>query len=102
MKELTSRQRAALRAMANPIETIFQVGKAGVGDMLAKQVSEALEARELIKLRVLENALLTTKEAAADLAERTDSQVVQCIGTRFVLYRESRTLPAEKRIQLPR
>ena len=99
-QELNSRQRAALRALANPIETIFQVGKAGVGDQLAQQVSDALEARELIKLRVLDNALLTAKEAANDLAERTGAQVVQCIGTRFVLYRQSHTLPVEKRIQL--
>lgn len=97
---LTSKQRAALRAAANGTDTIMQVGKGGIGENLIKQVDEALEARELIKLRVLETALMTPDEAAAVLSEATHSEVVQTIGTRLTLYRESKTLPKEKRMKL--
>lgn len=86
---LNSRQRAQLRGLANGIETIFQVGKSGVGDQLKKQVGEALEARELIKLRVLESAPVTAREAAEDVAAAAGADVVQVIGTRFILYRAS-------------
>lgn len=86
---LTSKQRAGLRAMAAKLETIFQVGKGGVTDNMCEQISNALEARELIKLRVLENSEYSSKEAAAEIAERVNADVVQVIGTRFVLYRES-------------
>ena len=99
---LTSRERAYLRALSNPLETILQVGKAGITENLVKQVADALEARELVKLRVLENALLTAREAAEPLAEATGAEVVQTIGARFVLYRRSETLPADRRIVLPR
>ncbi len=67
--ELTSKQRAQLRGLANDIDTIVQVGKDGIGDNLIKQVNDALEARELIKGRVLENSMLTAREAAEQLAE---------------------------------
>lgn len=87
---LNSRQRAQLRGMANTMETIFQVGKGGVGDQLKKQVDEALEARELIKLRVLESSPETSREAAEDIAAAVGADVVQVIGSRFVLYRESK------------
>ena len=96
---LTSKQRAYLRAMAAPMDTIFQVGKGGVNDNMCEQISNALEARELIKLRVLDNCDLTAKEAAQIISEETDSDVVQVIGTRFVLYRES---VDHKKIELPR
>ena len=86
---LNSRQRAQLRAMANGIETIFQVGKGGVAEQLIKQVDDALEKRELIKLRVLETARLTAREAADQIAESTGADSVQVIGSRFVLYRAS-------------
>jgi len=99
---MTSKQRAYLRGLANPIETILQVGKGGINENTVKQVSDALEARELIKLRVLENSLMTAREAAEELAEAAGAEVVQTIGTRFVLYRESKTLPVEKRIVLPK
>lgn len=84
---LTSKQRAVLRSHANSMETILQVGKSGVGDTLIKQVDDALTARELIKLRVLENSMLTAREAAGQLAEAVNADVVQVIGTRFVLFR---------------
>ena len=94
---LTSKQRAQLRALANPIDTIMQVGKGGVTENLITTVSDALEARELIKLRVLENSDYTPREAADTLAEATGADVGAVIGTRFVLYRESEK---HKRIEL--
>ena len=85
--ELTSKQRAQLRGLANNIDTILHVGKDGIGDNLVKQANDALEARELIKGKVLENCMLTSREAAEELAQKTRSDVVQVIGTKFVLYR---------------
>ncbi len=87
---LNSRQRAQLRGLANQMETIFQVGKGGIGDQIKKQVDEALEARELIKLRCLESSPVTSREAADEIADAVGADVVQVIGSRFVLYRESR------------
>lgn len=90
---LTSKQRAGLRSQANQMETILQVGKSGVTDTLVTQVNDALTAREMIKMRVLENSLLTAREAAAALAEATGADVVQVIGTRFVLFRRNPKAP---------
>ncbi len=87
---LNSRQRAQLRGMANGYETIFQVGKGGISDQLVKQVDEALEARELIKLRTLENSPESSRSAADEIAKRVNADVVQVIGSRFILYRESK------------
>ena len=98
--ELTSKQRAQLRSLATNLDTIVHVGKDGIGDNLIKQVNDALEARELIKGRVLENSLLTAREAAEELAVAARGEVVQVIGTKFVLYRESHSKPKEKRIAL--
>ena len=99
--ELTSKQRAQLRGLANTIDTILQIGKDGIGENLVKQADEALEARELIKGRVLENNIdYDARAAAAELAKATRSEVVQVIGSKFVLYRESHSKPKEKRIQL--
>lgn len=99
--ELTSKQRAQLRGLANGLETILQIGKDGVGENLVKQANDALEARELIKCRVLDNNLeLDARTAAQILAKATRSEVVQVIGTKFVLYRESHSKPREKRIVL--
>lgn len=101
--ELTSKQRAQLRGLANTLDTILQVGKDGLTENLVKQADEALEARELIKGRVLDNNLeYDAHSAAAALAQATRSQVVQVIGTRFVLYRETHSKPKEKRIALLR
>lgn len=86
---LTSKQRARLRAYANPMETILQIGKDGINEQLIIQVDDALTARELIKLRVLENAPLSAREAAEELAQKTSSEGIQVIGTRFVLYRRN-------------
>ena len=90
---LTSKQRAVLRGMANSMDTIFQVGKGGISDTLVAQTDDALRARELIKLRVLENSGYTAREAAEQLAEQTGSDVVQVIGSRFVLYRRTPKKP---------
>ena len=87
--DLTSKQRAQLRVLANGIDTIVQVCTDGVGENLVKQVNDALEARELIKGRVLENSMLTAREAAEELAGKARAEVVQVIGTKFVLYRQS-------------
>ena len=89
--DLTSKQRAQLRGLANGIDTILIVGKDGIGGNLVKQADSALEARELIKGKVLENALMSAREAAEELAPLTRSEVVQVIGTKFVLY-----LPSHK------
>lgn len=89
MEELTSKQRAQLRGLANSIDTILHVGKDGIGDNLVKQADDALEARELIKGRVLENSMLSPREAAEELAVKARAEVVQVIGTKFVLYRKS-------------
>ena len=86
--ELTSKQRAQLRGMAATMDTILHVGKDGIGDNLVKQANDALEARELIKGRVLENSMeYDARLAAQELAKATRSEVVQVIGSKFVLYR---------------
>lgn len=88
---LTSKQRAQLRALANTEDAIFQVGKGGVNENLKVQIDDALEARELIKVRVLETAGDSAKAIAVELAEACGADVVQVIGTKFVLYRQSTT-----------
>ena len=87
---LKSKQRAHLRSMANSMETIFQIGKGGITEQTVKQFDEALEARELIKARALETSPVTARQAADEIAERLGADVVQVIGTRFILYRESK------------
>lgn len=86
---ITTKQRAKLRSLANSYDTILQMGKNGMGDELIKQVNDALAAREMIKLRVLETCELTAKEAAAELSAATQSDVVQVIGSRIVLYKQN-------------
>ena len=99
--ELTSKQRAQLRALANSLEPIVHIGKDGIGENLIKQADDALEAREIIKGRVLDNNIeYDARAAAEELAKATRSEVVQVIGSKFVLYRETHSKPKEKRIQL--
>lgn len=86
---MTGKQRAYLRSLANTTETILQVGKIGINENLIKQVDDALEAREIIKLHVLETSPLSAKEAMNELAEKVGATPVCSIGSRFVLYRES-------------
>ena len=96
---LTSKERAKLRTLANPLDTILQVGKAGIGEQLVKQVDDALTARELVKLHALETAPMAPGELAALLAEATGAQVVQVIGKKIVLYKPDKDKP---KIELPR
>ncbi len=98
--DLTSKQRAQLRGLANNIDTILHIGKDGIGENLIRQADDALEARELIKGKVLENSMLSAREGAEELAQATRSQVVQVIGTKFVLYRETHSKEKDKRIKL--
>lgn len=90
---LTSKQRAKLKGLASTTETILQVGKGGVGEQLIKQADDALTARELIKLRLLDTAPESPDEAAQALADATGSEVVQVIGRRVVLYRRNPKKP---------
>ena len=98
--DLTSKQRAQLRGLANGIDTIVHIGKDGIGDNLIAQTNDALEARELIKGKVLENSLLSSREAAEALAQATRAEVVQVIGTKFVLYRPSHNKAKKDKIIL--
>lgn len=84
---LTSKQRAQLKGLAMTEDTIIQIGKGGISENTLTQVNDALKARELIKGRVLENSLLTAREAADALAEACDAETVQTIGSKFVLYK---------------
>jgi RNA-binding protein len=86
---LTGKQRSCLRSLANNVEPIFQVGKGGIGDNLIKQFNDALEARELVKATVLKNAGADSREICEEIAGRTGADIVQVIGNRFVLFRES-------------
>jgi RNA-binding protein len=86
---LTSKQRAQLRGLAMTEDTIIQIGKGGIGENTIAQVKDALKARELIKGRVLENSLLTAREAADALAEACSADTVQTIGSKFVLYKRN-------------
>lgn len=95
---LTSKQRAYLRSLANPIDTIVIVGKDGVTDKVVIQVADALKARELIKGKVLESALLTAREVSDELCNRCKCEAVQCIGSKFVLYKRDNNEP---KIALP-
>ena len=92
MGDLTSKQRAQLRALANPLEPIVHIGKGDLNDNLVKQADDALEDRELIKCRVLETSEYTPREAAEALGKATSSEVVQVIGTKFIL-----DLPSHKK-----
>ena len=87
---LTSKQRANLRSMANTIETILYIGKEGISPNTVKQAYDALEARELIKCGVQNGSPINAKEACQALCEQTGAEPVQCIGNRFVIYRQSR------------
>lgn len=94
---ITSKQRAQLKGLANRMDTILQVGKGGISDQLVAQVSDALRARELIKMRALETAPLSSREAAEALAEACGAEVVQVIGSKFILYKRN---PEEPKIEL--
>ena len=87
---LTSKQRAYLRGKASVMDTIFQIGKGGINDNMIKQLYDALEARELIKIRTLENSDLSPREAADIISETLGAEVAGVVGSKIILYRESR------------
>ena len=87
---MTSKQRAYLRGQANTIDAIFQVGKGGITDVLLKQLDDAIEARELIKVTVLESAPGSSKELAEKLAQGSNSVVVQTVGNKVTLFRQKK------------
>ena len=99
--ELTSKQRAQLRGIANSIDTIVHIGKDGITDNLVKQANDALEAREIIKCKVQENSMLTAREACDQLSRLTRSEQVQVIGTKFVRHRQHYD-KSKRKIQLVR
>ena len=95
---MTSKQRAYLRGLANTADTILIIGKDGVSDNVLKQADDAVEAREIIKLKCLETAMMTPREAAEEIAAAINAEVVQVIGSKAVIYR-----PAKKpKIVLPK
>lgn len=96
---MTSKQRAYLRGLANSMEAIFQIGKAGISDISVSQISDALEARELIKISVLETAPDTVHNLAETLASKTNSTVVQTVGSKITLYRPRKQ---NRKIVLPK
>ena len=97
---MTSKQRAYLKSLAMKIDPIYNIGKGSISPELVQGVRDALEARELIKIGVLQNCLEDPRQMAEVLAERTRSQIVQVIGKKIVLYREGKD--EKKKIQLPR
>lgn len=96
---MTSKQRSYLKGLAMNIDPIFQIGKSSLTPEFTESIIEALEARELIKITVLKNCQDDPKELAAVLGDRTHSEVVQVIGKKIVLYKESKT---KKKIELPK
>jgi len=95
---LTGKQRSYLKSLANSIEPIFQIGKNGVSENVIKQFDEALEARELVKAVLLKNSTEDIRDVCEYIAERTRAEIVQIIGNKFILYRESEK---HKQITLP-
>jgi RNA-binding protein len=98
---ITSKQRAYLRGLANTMKPVFQIGKDGINDNLIHQLSDALNARELIKVNILETACLDTKETCNELAGRLGAEPVQSIGSKFVLYRKAQK-EQNRKIELPK
>lgn len=96
---ITSKQRKYLKSLAHNIEPILQIGKSGITENVIKQIDESLEARELVKVKVLNNSLLDANEVANEISETLRAEFVQSIGNKFSIYRESKD---KKRIELPR
>ena len=86
---ITSKQRAYLRALANHLDPVFQIGKGGITDELIKQLALVLEARELIKINILETAMLDTKQCCNELGKLLNAEPVLAIGSKVVLYKRA-------------
>lgn len=87
---LTGKQRAYLKSIANTMEPVFQIGKNGLTENFLKQVEEYLEAKEIVKIKVLNNSLLDAKEIASEIVEAIGAEFVQSLGNKFVIYKESK------------
>ena len=87
---ITSKQRAKLRSLANSVPALYQVGKDGITENMLRQFADALESKELIKVHVLDNSLMDTREAANEVADAIGAEPVQVIGSKFVLYKRSK------------
>lgn len=98
---ITSKQRAFLRKQANGLDPIFQIGKGGITDEVITQLALALESRELIKVHILETALLDAKEAVNDVAKRLKAEPVQAIGSKIVIYKRANK-EKNRKIELPK
>ncbi|BES64829.1 ribosome assembly RNA-binding protein YhbY [Gottschalkiaceae bacterium SANA] len=96
---MNGKQRTYLKKLAHDMQPLFQIGKNGITENFIEQINQALDARELIKCKVLNNSLLDAKETANELARVTNAEFVQAIGNKFTLYRESKD---NKKIVLPR
>ena len=96
---MTSKKRAYLRSLSNHIEPIFQVGKLGINDNLIKQIKDALKARELIKIKVLETVEAPIKDIAEEISLQTDSIIVQIMGSKITLYKRNKD---KSKITLPK
>lgn len=96
---ITTKQRSYLKSLAHHIQPIFQIGKGGITDNVITQYEEAFETKELIKTSVLNNSDFDAKQACETIAEKTHADIVQVIGSKFVLYRPSRK---NKKIELPK
>lgn len=95
---ITSKQRSFLRSLSNNLDPIFQIGKGGIEEAFLNQLSEALEARELIKIKVLSNSGYGTREASDIICEAINCEGIQAIGSKIVLYKKSEKKP---KIELP-
>lgn len=95
---LTGKQKSYLRSLANTMDPIIQIGKGGISPTVLSQIDEALEARELIKVRILQNSIETPKEAAVEIAKEVSAEVVQVLGRNMLFYRPSKKKPT---IELP-
>ncbi len=95
---LTGKQRSYLRSLANEVPALFQIGKNGIDENVIQQFRDALEAKELVKVRVLKNSLYTAREACEEIAQAINAEIVSVIGNKFVLFKESK---AKKMIELP-
>lgn len=96
---LTGKQRSHLKSLSHGLDSIFQLGKNGMSDSFVKQIDEALENRELVKINILNNSGLSNEEVSSKLVEELDAEFVQSIGNKIILYRESQE---NKEINLPK
>ncbi len=87
---MTGKQRAYLRGLANRIDAKYQIGKGGIDEQTIRMLDLSLEANELIKVKVLENSFLDVRQTCGEICERLGAEPVQCIGSKFVIYRESK------------